>query len=171
VPRVERLARELLLCLGAPIFFVPPGSVPGRYMGLGVLFAMLLERSMGESWARVPGVFGPDACRSAASVCGRSSIRCPSRHIPTRAGSTQPGGTLTDREMCGCIRAGHALVVLGQNMKSSAEELIEYARQLLAGFKVPKSVEFRDGPLPLSGAFEALKRELRRRYREGRDPR
>ena len=52
MPRVERLARELLLCLGAPIFFVPPGSVPGRYMGLGVLFAMLLERSMGESWAR-----------------------------------------------------------------------------------------------------------------------
>jgi len=30
-------------------------------------------------------------------------------------------------------------------------------------------VEFRDGPLPLSGAFKPLKRELRRRYWEKRE--
>jgi len=62
-----------------------------------------------------------------------------------------------------------AIVVLKQDMQATGEELIAYARQLLAGFKVPKSVEFHDGPLPLSGAFKPLKRELRRRYWEGRD--
>jgi acyl-CoA synthetase (AMP-forming)/AMP-acid ligase II len=34
---------------------------------------------------------------------------------------------------------------------------------------VPKSVEFQKGPLPLSGAFKPLKRELRKRYWQGRD--
>ncbi len=56
-----------------------------------------------------------------------------------------------------------------QGTKATAEELIEHARKLLAGFKVPKSVEFRDGPLPLSGAFKPLKRELRRRYWENQE--
>jgi long-chain acyl-CoA synthetase len=65
--------------------------------------------------------------------------------------------------------AVHAIVVLHQGMKAPAEELIEYARQFLAGFKVPKSVEFQDGPLPLSGAFKPLKRELRRGYWEGHE--
>ena len=63
----------------------------------------------------------------------------------------------------------HAIVVLRENGKATAEELIEYARKSLAGFKVPKSVEFQHGPLPLSGAFKPLKRELRRRYWEDRE--
>ena len=62
--------------------------------------------------------------------------------------------------------AVHAIVVLRQGMKATAEELIEHTREFLAGFKVPKSVEFQDGPLPLSGAFKPLKRELRRCYWE-----
>jgi long-chain acyl-CoA synthetase len=65
--------------------------------------------------------------------------------------------------------AVHAVVVLKEGMKATAEELIEHTRKALAGFKVPKSVEFEDGPLPLSGAFKPLKRELRKRYWEGRD--
>jgi long-chain acyl-CoA synthetase len=65
--------------------------------------------------------------------------------------------------------AVHAIVVLRQGTKATAEELIEHARQLLAGFKVPKSVEFRDSPLPLSGAFKPLKRELRRCYWENQE--
>ena len=60
----------------------------------------------------------------------------------------------------------HAIVVLKQDGNATAEELIEHARKSLAGFKVPKSVEFQGGPLPLSGAFKPLKRELRRRYWE-----
>ncbi len=62
-----------------------------------------------------------------------------------------------------------AIIVLRHGMKATAEELLDYARQNLAGFKVPKLVEFREGPLPLSGAFKPLKRELRRRYWENRD--
>ena len=63
----------------------------------------------------------------------------------------------------------HAIVVLRQDMKATVEELIAHARKALAGFKVPKSLEFRDGPLPLSGAFKPLKRELRRHYWEGQE--
>jgi long-chain acyl-CoA synthetase len=62
--------------------------------------------------------------------------------------------------------AVHAIVVLNAGMVASAEELIDFVRNKLAGFKVPKSVEFSDQPLPLSGAFKPLKRELRRRYLE-----
>jgi long-chain acyl-CoA synthetase len=65
--------------------------------------------------------------------------------------------------------AVHAVVVLKEDMRASGEELIEHARRFLAGFKVPKSVEFHDGPLPLSGAFKPLKRELRRGYWEGHE--
>ena len=63
----------------------------------------------------------------------------------------------------------HAIVVLREGAKATAEELIDYARKSLAGFKVPKSVEFHQGPLPLSGAFKPLKRELRRTYWENRE--
>jgi long-chain acyl-CoA synthetase len=65
--------------------------------------------------------------------------------------------------------AVHAIVVLRDGMVASAEELIEYVRRFLAGFKVPKSVEISREPLPLSGAFKPLKRELRKRYWEGQD--
>ncbi len=59
--------------------------------------------------------------------------------------------------------------VLTLDTKATAADLIEYVRPVLAGFEVPKSVEFLDGPLPLSGAFKPLKREVRRRYSENRD--
>jgi long-chain acyl-CoA synthetase len=65
--------------------------------------------------------------------------------------------------------AVHAIVVLKEDMRATGEQLIEHARQSLASFKVPKSVEFHDGPLPLSGAFKPLKRELRRRYWDGHE--
>jgi long-chain acyl-CoA synthetase len=65
--------------------------------------------------------------------------------------------------------AVHAIVVLKEGGNATAEELIEHARKSLSGFKVPKSVEFQDGPLPISGAFKTLKRELRRRYWESRE--
>jgi long-chain acyl-CoA synthetase len=64
--------------------------------------------------------------------------------------------------------AVHAIVVLRQGTTATADDLIGYARQFLAGFKVPKSVEFHDGPLPMSGAFKPLKREPRRPYWENR---
>jgi long-chain acyl-CoA synthetase len=67
--------------------------------------------------------------------------------------------------------AVHAIVVLHHDTKATMEELVAHARKVLAGFKVPKSMEFRDGPLPLSGAFKPLKRELRRGYWEDQERR
>lgn len=60
----------------------------------------------------------------------------------------------------------HAIVVLAPGATVTAEELQEHARASIAGYKVPKSVEFRDEPIPLSGALKPLKRELRKPYWE-----
>ncbi len=65
--------------------------------------------------------------------------------------------------------AVHAVVVKRAGAAVSAEGILAYARDSIAGYKVPKSVEFRDEPLPLSGAMKVLKRELRAPYWEGRD--
>jgi long-chain acyl-CoA synthetase len=64
--------------------------------------------------------------------------------------------------------AVHAIVVLRPGQSAAEVEIIEHARQSIAGYKVPKSVEFRAQPLPLSGAMKVLKRELRAPYWEGR---
>jgi long-chain acyl-CoA synthetase len=48
-------------------------------------------------------------------------------------------------------------------------EIIAHAREWIAGYKVPKTVEIRTEPLPLSGAMKVLKRELRAPYWEGKD--
>ena len=42
-------------------------------------------------------------------------------------------------------------------------------RSSIAGYKVPKSVEFRDEPLPLSGAMKVLKKDLRAPYWEDQE--
>ena len=65
--------------------------------------------------------------------------------------------------------AVHAIVVLEAGGSASEEALIEHARDSIAGYKVPKSIEFREEPLPLSGAMKVLKRELRAPYWEGKD--
>jgi acyl-CoA synthetase (AMP-forming)/AMP-acid ligase II len=58
----------------------------------------------------------------------------------------------------------HAIVVLHPDCEATEAELKEHARRTIAGYKVPKSVEFRSDPIPLSGALKPLKRELRRPY-------
>jgi long-chain acyl-CoA synthetase len=63
----------------------------------------------------------------------------------------------------------HAVVVLKADSDATEDELVAYARERIAGYKVPKSVEFRDEPLPLSGAMKVLKRELRAPYWEGKE--
>jgi long-chain acyl-CoA synthetase len=63
----------------------------------------------------------------------------------------------------------HAIVVPRPEVEISEEAIITHARAAIAGYKVPKSVEFRAEPLPLSGAMKVLKRELRAPYWEGRD--
>ena len=63
----------------------------------------------------------------------------------------------------------HAIVVLRADASATADELQELCRGDIAGYKVPKSIEFRTEPLPLSGALKILKRELRAPYWGGRD--
>ena len=62
----------------------------------------------------------------------------------------------------------HAIVVLKPGMTATEDDIQNWARRSIGGFKVPKSVEFRPEPLPLSGALKPLKRELRRPYWEHR---
>jgi long-chain acyl-CoA synthetase len=61
----------------------------------------------------------------------------------------------------------HAVVVLVAGAEADAEGLQAFARESIAGYKVPKSVEFRVEPLPLSGAMKVLKKDLRAPYWEG----
>lgn len=65
--------------------------------------------------------------------------------------------------------AVHAIVVPKPDTEVTEAEIIAHARAAIAGYKVPKSVEFRAEPLPLSGAMKVLKRDLRAPYWEGRD--
>ena len=62
----------------------------------------------------------------------------------------------------------HAVVVTRGGVTVTAEELIEFTRTLIAGYKCPRSVEIREAPLPLSGAGKVLKRELRKPFWEDR---
>ena len=65
--------------------------------------------------------------------------------------------------------AVHAIVVLKPGTQATEEELINHCREWIAGYKLPKSVEFRTEPLPLSGAMKVLKKDLRAPYWKGRD--
>jgi long-chain acyl-CoA synthetase len=58
----------------------------------------------------------------------------------------------------------HAIVRLRGDARLSADTLIEHCRSLIAGYKCPRSVEFRTEPLPLSGAGKILKTELRKPF-------
>jgi len=64
--------------------------------------------------------------------------------------------------------AVHAVVVLREGAEATPEEIISHTRGVIANYKMPKSVEFRRDPLPLSGAMKVLKRELREPYWAGR---
>jgi acyl-CoA synthetase (AMP-forming)/AMP-acid ligase II len=67
--------------------------------------------------------------------------------------------------------AVHAIVVPHPGVEVTVDAIISHARDSIAGYKVPKSVDFRSDPLPLSGAMKVLKRDLRAPYWEGRDKR
>ncbi len=61
----------------------------------------------------------------------------------------------------------HAIVVPKPGASLTAEAVMAHCREQIAGYKCPKSVDFRDTPLPLSGAGKILKRELREPYWKG----
>jgi acyl-CoA synthetase (AMP-forming)/AMP-acid ligase II len=55
-------------------------------------------------------------------------------------------------------------------MTATEQELIEFCTSKLAGFKVPKSIDFYQS-LPKGGTGKILKRELRERYWKGYEKR
>jgi len=58
--------------------------------------------------------------------------------------------------------AVHAAIQLRYPVE--AEDLIAFCHGKIAGYKVPKGIDFWDEPLPLSGPGKILKRELRKPY-------
>lgn len=59
-----------------------------------------------------------------------------------------------------------AVIVLKAGESTTEEDLIRHCRDLLSGFKVPKSFDFVES-LPKSGTAKILKRELREKYWKG----
>ncbi|MDO8771264.1 MAG: long-chain-fatty-acid--CoA ligase [Burkholderiaceae bacterium] len=62
----------------------------------------------------------------------------------------------------------HAVVVCKPGETVGADALIAHCKSLIAGYKCPRSVEFRDA-LPLSGAGKVLKTRLREPFWQGRE--
>ena len=58
----------------------------------------------------------------------------------------------------------HAVVVLHTDQEIDQTDLINHCKQRIAGYKCPRSISFRDQPLPLSGAGKILKTELRKPF-------
>ncbi|MES2495705.1 MAG: AMP-binding protein [Pseudomonadota bacterium] len=62
--------------------------------------------------------------------------------------------------------AVHAIVRLHDDVDVTAEGLMDHCRELIARYKVPRSIQFWDGEFPLTPANKILKRELRRPFWE-----
>ena len=65
----------------------------------------------------------------------------------------------------------HAVVVRKSGAQVSVNELIEFCKARIAGYKCPRSIDISETPLPLSGAGKVLKRELRKPFWENRERR
>jgi long-chain acyl-CoA synthetase len=65
----------------------------------------------------------------------------------------------------------HAAIVLRSGARADEREIVEHCRALIAGYKLPRSIDFHDGPLPKSGAGKILKRALREPYWAARERR
>jgi long-chain acyl-CoA synthetase len=59
-----------------------------------------------------------------------------------------------------------AVVVLHEGAGAGEQDIITFAREYLAGYKLPKSVDFTD-VLPRNPSGKLLKREIREPYWEG----
>jgi long-chain acyl-CoA synthetase len=63
--------------------------------------------------------------------------------------------------------AVHAIVRKDPSSSIADNDVILHSKKLIAGFKCPKSVSFREDPMPLSGAGKVLKTTLRKPFWEG----
>jgi acyl-CoA synthetase (AMP-forming)/AMP-acid ligase II len=64
-----------------------------------------------------------------------------------------------------------AIVVLKPDATPDAEGIIAFTRDRIAHYKAPKSIDFRDTPLPRSASGKILRRELREPFWEGKERR
>lgn len=62
-----------------------------------------------------------------------------------------------------------AVVVPREGAELEAAEVVEFCRERIAGYKVPKGIDVQADPLPKSGPGKVLKRELRAPFWEGQD--
>lgn len=68
--------------------------------------------------------------------------------------------------------AVHAVIVCKPDAgRPSAADIIAHCKASIASYKAPKSVEFIDGPLPMSGIMKVQKARLREPYWQGRQRR
>ncbi|MEL6874964.1 MAG: hypothetical protein AAGM33_05750 [Pseudomonadota bacterium] len=65
--------------------------------------------------------------------------------------------------------AVHAIVIPKQGSTPDEQSIIAHCKGQIAGYKCPRSIDFRSEPFPLSGAGKVLKRELRAPYWEGQE--
>jgi len=63
-----------------------------------------------------------------------------------------------------------AIMVLKPDQQASEAEILAHARKRIAGYKLPKSIDFVDA-LPRTPSGKILKRELRERYWQGQERR
>ncbi|MBT3671565.1 MAG: fatty acid--CoA ligase, partial [Porticoccaceae bacterium] len=61
-----------------------------------------------------------------------------------------------------------AIIVLKPGATATEEDIIAHSRTKIAGYKVPKSIDFTD-VLPRNPSGKLLKRELRKPYWEGKE--
>jgi acyl-CoA synthetase (AMP-forming)/AMP-acid ligase II len=61
-----------------------------------------------------------------------------------------------------------AIIVLKPGASATEEDIIAHSRTKIAGYKVPKSIDFTD-VLPRNPSGKILKRELRKPYWEGKE--
>jgi DNA-binding NarL/FixJ family response regulator len=61
----------------------------------------------------------------------------------------------------------HAAIVLKPNATATVDEIAARCRKLIAGYKLPRSIQLHGQPLPKSGAVKTLKRRLREPYWRG----
>jgi acyl-CoA synthetase (AMP-forming)/AMP-acid ligase II len=66
--------------------------------------------------------------------------------------------------------AAKAIVTLKADLSASEAEILNHCRKHLAGFKIPKSIEFTD-VLPKGGTGKILKKVLREKYWAAHDRR
>ncbi|MNY28163.1 Long-chain-fatty-acid--CoA ligase [compost metagenome] len=59
------------------------------------------------------------------------------------------------------------MIILKPDASVTEDEVVTHCRQLIAGYKVPRSIEFRTS-LPMSSVGKVLKNELRKPFWENR---